>query len=324
VDLSGLSKPGNRGTFNQNAPKLFERLSREKHSMTKSMTGYGEAMGIYQGQPVKVEIRTLNNRYRDMVIRGPRCLTAAEEPLKKILSAQINRGRTEMWVQIDPANQAGGRLVLNLPKAMEAVDLLNQLKTETSIDEPITLAHLLSLNVLSEPDIESDFDLESFWPVVNELTQKALSQVLDFRTQEGLALEKDLLNRLDLLESGLKTVIPWTEKANDAIFQKLSKRLADLIQDKLDMTKLTQDVALLADKMDISEEITRFSGHIAAFRRILTEPGPIGRRLEFLLQELHREANTMGAKSQTPEITQEVLIFKSELEKMREQIQNIE
>jgi uncharacterized protein (TIGR00255 family) len=286
------------------------------------MTGYGEARGDCLGQTATVEIRSVNGRYRETIARLPQNLTVLEEPLKKILATQIHRGRVELKVQLSQGEDLTG-FGFNAARAEAALNLLTKLKDETGVEGPITLDHLLALKVLDESSASS-LDLDKAKPIIENLTVLALNQMVDFRAKEGQALEEELLNRISLMEAGLERIKVLAQDAAATVFARLKAKINELIQERLDPDRLAQEAAFLAERVDITEEIVRFGGHLVAFRRILGENGPIGRRLEFALQELLREANTMGAKSPTGALTDEVLALKSEMEKAREQALNIE
>jgi uncharacterized protein (TIGR00255 family) len=293
--------------------------------MTKSMTGYGQASGDFLGQALTVEIRTLNGRFREVAVRLPLNLSALEDPIKKIVAEKIHRGRVEVRVQSigQPGSFSG--LSFDSARAEAALNLLRKLKDETGAEGPITLDHLLALNVLADSsDRGPSQDLNLIQPKIESLTSAALGQLLEFRAREGAATEKDLLDRLAVMERILGRIRNMAQEVNDIIYQKIRTRIEELLQKIVDHDRLAQEAAFLAEKMDITEEIVRFDTHLAGFRQILADPGPIGRRLEFSLQELSREANTMGSKSQWGPLTEEVLALKSELEKAREQAQNVE
>jgi uncharacterized protein (TIGR00255 family) len=289
------------------------------------MTGYGVAARDFMGQTLTVEIRALNGRFRETAARLPQALGFLEDPLKKIVAECVHRGRVEIRLQIGyPKGRLPG-LSFDPGRAEAALALLQRLKDETGVDGPIKLSHLLALDVLNEPaGLSLEADPSLIRPVAESLAQEALGQLIEFREREGEALERDLLTRLTALGEIMGRIKGQAREANLAIFQKLKARIAELTSQSVDPSRLAQEAAILAERMDINEEIVRFDSHLAAFRQTLAEGGPIGRRLEFTLQELGREANTMGAKSQWGPLTEEVLALKSELEKAREQAQNIE
>jgi uncharacterized protein (TIGR00255 family) len=288
------------------------------------MTGYGVANKEIGAQSVTLEIRSLNGRFREVVARLPSNLLALEEPLKKIVGTQINRGRVELRLQIDTPKGALLGLAFDPIKADNAMELLNKLIYQTGVDEPISLTHLLTLGVLNEDPGRALIGPEDLKPFVESLAEEALCQLVSFRNREGEELEKDLKIRLNLMGQAMDRIKGLANEANDILFQRQKERLLELTQKALEPERVAQEAAILAERQDITEEITRFCGHLTAFRQTLAEKGPIGRRLEFLLQELGREANTMGSKSQWGPLTEEVLFLKGELEKAREQALNIE
>jgi uncharacterized protein (TIGR00255 family) len=290
------------------------------------MTGYGVANGEWRGQTVTVEIRALNSRFREFISRLPHPLVALEDSLKKLLSTEIFRGRIEIRAQLEPAQTALTGFKFDKTRAEAALALLTTLVEETGVSGPITLDHLLAVGALSEAGSPSQtLDLtEDFGPFFLSLGQAALDQVISFREREGAGLRRELETILAWMEQELKQIREIAGEANKIIFQKTQARLQELTEKLLDPDRLTQEAAILADRLDITEEIARFGEHLVAFGQLLGEPGPIGRRLEFLLQELGREANTMGSKSQWRPLTEEVLALKADLEKAREQVQNIE
>jgi uncharacterized protein (TIGR00255 family) len=271
-----------------------------------------------------MEIKTLNNRFRDIFLHTPRSLMGLEDLIRKLISQSADRGRIEVWIQIDAPAEDCGTLKLHMNKAEAAFDLLNKLQTGLYMNDPVTLAHLLSLNVITEESPEPEIDLPEIRPLIEELTRTAMKGVVQFRLQEGRELENDLAGHLRFLEEARLVLESQAGQANEASCQKLKARLEELLQNAVDPARLAQEAAILAERMDISEEITRFGSHLKAFALFLNEKDPVGRRMEFLLQELNREVNTMGSKSAGALLTDTVLSLKGVLEKMREQVQNIE
>jgi uncharacterized protein (TIGR00255 family) len=295
--------------------------------MIKSMTGFGSAAGEVVNYSCRLEIKTLNNRFKEFVVRSPHLLFLLEEPIKKLISSQVHRGRVELWVQME-AEFADTGYALNLESTREIGRLLNQIRDELGLDSPITIEDVLKFNVIvpSKSLAESGpTDSELVRDGVLALVGQALEQLVAMRISEGLVLAQDLEARLEIL-------VQWTEELKKlavnaplAAAKRYQLRLEELAETLIDPARLAQEAAISAEKMDITEEITRFGSHIQSFGHILTQADqPVGRRLEFLLQEMVREVNTMGAKCQSKPIADLVLNFKSELEKMREQVLNIE
>ncbi|MDR2441993.1 MAG: YicC family protein [Deltaproteobacteria bacterium] len=295
--------------------------------MIKSMTGFGAAAGEVQGYNCRLEIKTLNNRFKEFVVRSPHVLFQLEEPIKKLISNFVHRGRVELWVQME-AGQAASGLVVNLQAAREVHSLLTKLNHELELEDKVTLDQVLKFNVITASKGSGEFDAEESNLIRDgmlELARRALEQLMAMREVEGRVLAEDLLGRLTTLCQWLEDLKKLAVNAPLAAAKRYQARLEELAETLIDPARLAQEAAISAEKMDITEEMTRFGSHIQSFHNILVQGAePVGRRLEFLLQEMVREANTMGAKSQSKSISDMVLNFKSELEKIREQVLNIE
>lgn len=294
--------------------------------MIKSMTGFGAAFGDFKGYHCRIEIKTLNNRHKEFVVRSPHQFYQVEEPVKKLLSTRIHRGRVELWIVIEEKSGAA-RLTLDMDAAEKVYESLQDLVDEFGLEGGVTLDHLLKFDVLtmSKGDELSQDDAELIRESVLELTVMALDQLMVMRMAEGKIMADDLFERIKTLERWLFEIKGLAIDAPLAATKRYQARLEELAETIIEPTRLAHEAAILAEKMDITEEITRFGCHVQNFKKILRDAGdPVGRRLEFLLQEMLREVNTMGSKAQSQPITDMVLNFKSELEKIREQVLNIE
>ncbi|MDR1081215.1 MAG: YicC family protein [Deltaproteobacteria bacterium] len=293
--------------------------------MIKSMTGFGAAGGEILGCRARFEIRTLNNRYREYLFRTPHFMGALEEPLKKLIGRHVHRGRIEVWIQLDPA---GGRAPqVNVKAAGILLDDLRDMAAEIGLPGTVELSHLLLMErlfVSQETSSLDGCDPAAAWDDLRLLASEALDQLVKMRSGEGESLHKDIWGRLGTLSADLGELRTAAANIPAAVTRRYQARLEELADTMIDPARLAQEAAILAEKMDITEEITRFGTHIQSFRALMGSGEPVGRRIEFLLQELVREANTMGSKSQSLPITDTVLRFKSELEKIREQVLNIE
>jgi uncharacterized protein (TIGR00255 family) len=297
--------------------------------MTNSMTGFGCATGEISGVRARLEIKTLNNRYREFVLRTPHFLGSHEEPLKKLINQRISRGRVELWLQLDLSGaQDAPELSLNLGRARHIKGLLEDLSEGLGLEGGVTLTHMLRLDqhyLSSEgPNALEGADPERIWSDLKNLAGQALSQLVGMRENAGAILKADISRRLDSMLQTHRDLKAIAANQPAVVTKRYQARLEELAETIMDPVRIAQEAAILAEKLDITEEITRFASHLKNFQAILDEPGPVGRRLEFLLQELLREANTMGSKSQSLPITELVLSFKSELEKIREQVLNVE
>ena len=295
--------------------------------MIRSMTGFGAAISEIMGYRARLEIKTLNNRHREYLFRSPHFFGRLEEPLKKIINRRISRGRIEVVIQMESARGQGSpEAMVNMNSARLLFDGLTRLAEELGL-EKVTLSHLLeaakhfigaegpALDLL-DPDVLKK-DMEA-------LTEKALDQLIGMREAEGKNLGADIGLRLESLKASLGSLKTIAANVPLIVTKRYQARLEELAETLIDPDRLAQEAAILAEKLDITEEITRFAAHLKSFWALLDADEPVGRRMEFLLQELVREANTMGSKSQSLSITEIVLAFKSELEKIREQVLNIE
>ncbi|MDR2300696.1 MAG: YicC family protein [Deltaproteobacteria bacterium] len=295
--------------------------------MIMSMTGFGSATGDVCGYHCRIEIKTLNNRFKEFVFRSPHILCQLEESLKKQINSQVHRGRIELWITVEEGPQTSSTLNLNLELAKAVHAHLVTVKDELGIDEPITLEHILKHNVITVDKTSElvEADNEAFLEGVLDLNEKAIGQLLKMRETEGRRLTKDLLDRLANISVWLDELAKLAETVPLAATKRYQARMEELAETILDPNRLYQEAVIMAEKMDITEEITRFGSHILGLKSLLDNSDePVGRRLEFLLQEIGREINTIGSKSQSKNIIDLVVNVKSELEKIREQCMNIE
>ncbi len=287
------------------------------------MTGFGTATGETAGRTLTVEIKSVNNRFREVVTRMPKVCAPLEDSMKKLVASRLERGRVDLWLQLDDREAKRRGLAIDLEYAREVKNILTQLKEHLDLDGPITLEQVLAHGVIGQSD-ESPA-LEELWAVIRPLAEEALEALVAMRAAEGANLARDLEKRLGRLSAANRKVEELASSAPDQLLEKLKNRLSELGAGvKVDQTRLAQEVALLADRADITEEVVRLASHIARFQSVLDDSEAAGRRLDFLLQEMGREVNTMGSKAQDLDVTGLVLDMKAELEKLREQVQNIE
>ena len=292
--------------------------------MIKSMTGFGTASGECQGYQCRLELKTLNNRFKEFVVRSPHQFFQVEEPIKKLVGAQIHRGRVELWIVVDDSAGPAAGLTLNLEAAREVKAHLQTLVDELGLQGGVTLEQVLKYNVLTVGKASDPGQAEAMVAQISVLASRALEQLLAMREAEGKVLANDLRERLKTLADWLEELKVLAANAPLAATKRYQVRLEELAETLLDPARLAQEAAICAEKMDITEEMIRFGSHIQSFQSLLDQSEePVGRRLEFLLQEMVREANTMGSKGQSKHIADVVLNFKSELEKIREQVLNI-
>jgi uncharacterized protein (TIGR00255 family) len=293
--------------------------------MLKSMTAYARAERCTEHYEGSVEIRCYNSKNLDMVLHIARPYLPLEDRIKAAAADRIHRGRVEMRVDIKVLKDEQQAFEIDWTRARAFADALHQLKHELNIAGEITLDMLISAGGILKP-AESERDMDPIWSVVQECLEEALASQDRMRQREGETLAADLRQRLETIENHLTQI----EQASDGMLEiyrtKLTERIQALTQGQMDIDpdRIAQEAAFLADRSDISEELVRAASHLDQFRRILAGEAPAGRKLNFLLQEFNREFNTMGAKTSRTEVAHRVVELKCELEKIREQVQNIE
>lgn len=292
--------------------------------MALSMTGYGRAEQVINGRNIAVEIKSVNSRYFEYSSRIPRSCAFMDDKLKKLLSQSISRGKTELNLQMQNVDAQDVAVEANLPLAKSYQQALTLLKTELGVSYDATAAALARF-----PDVLSvrcaDVDEEQLWQDVSAVAKKAIENFVAMRKTEGEKLKEDVMGRLVTIENFVAGVEENSEGRVQAYTDKLYARLQTLLQDQnIDDARILTEAAIFADKTAVDEETVRLHSHIAQYREILSGDGPVGRKLDFLTQELNRETNTIGSKCQDIAITRIVVDMKAEIEKIREQIQNIE
>lgn len=291
--------------------------------MIQSMTGYGRAEGREKEVTLSVEIRSVNHRHASVVVRLPRLLTAQEESLKKVLQNRFERGRIDVSVNLNGSGASEKQLVLNLEAAADYHKMLTTLK------KTLDLAGEIDITLMSQfRDVitvkERNTPSAALETLLNQTFSRAMTALEKMRKHEGKALVRDLKMRLQNITKSLTVVKKQEKGVLHARQQRLQTRIAELTGGiEVDPIRLAQEIAIFAERSDISEERTRLAAHIDQFKSLLKTGGILGRTLDFLIQEMFREVNTLGAKSGDQTISMNVLAIKSELEKMREQVQNI-
>ncbi len=288
------------------------------------MTGYGKGEAQGSGFSVCVEIRTVNHRFCDISIKAPRFMLPLENDIRKSVSSEINRGKVDLFLQIDQDGDAANVPQVNQTVADAYMQLFAEMKSKYGLSSDVSLDLLMS-----QKDVLEVKELSVEDSSLPELTMKALGEALEalqtMRAREGEAMLKDIKSRLVTLDKLLQAVSARAPQVVEEWQGKLTERLSRLPDDvAVDQQRIAQEIAIFADRCDISEEITRFASHLEQSESLFEVEEPIGRKMDFILQELNREANTMGSKSNDAELTQAVVAIKAELEKIKEQIQNIE
>ena len=293
--------------------------------MIKSMTGYATAEKNAAEITVSAEMRAYNNRHLDMVLRMPPGYMVLEDKVKGLVAARIARGRVEIKVQIKDESAQAIAFEIDQPRAKAIHHALGQLKKEFNLGNDISVEHLLSLGGIIKPVDPAD-DPESLWTTIADCLTQGFDGLEVMRQKEGDFIAGDLSARLDFIEGCLAEIKGESGALLQQYQERLKERIAALTREtvEIDPGRLAQEAAFLADRSDISEEIVRAESHIKQFRHIMKAQEPGGRKLNFLLQELNREFNTIGAKIGHADTSHKIVNIKSELEKIREQIQNVE
>jgi uncharacterized protein (TIGR00255 family) len=288
------------------------------------MTGFGRGEANEADQTWTVEIRTVNHRFLDQRVVLPRAYGALEERVKKTVAAGQDRGRVEVSLVLAGSGSGSPRLTVDMDLARQYHDCLQQLGEEFGLGGRIQLADMvIQRDIISLQEQSPDLDQE--WPLVEKAVLGALAECIHMREQEGQALKEDLLDRLDHFAAVVKDI----ETAIPQVLQQRQEELKNRVMKMLDgmdidPMRLAQETAIMADKADVTEEVVRLASHISQFRSFLNSDEPVGRRLDFLLQEFLREVNTLSSKISNAAIAHLGVEMKNEIEKLREQVQNIE
>ncbi|HYM80837.1 MAG TPA: YicC/YloC family endoribonuclease [Candidatus Limnocylindria bacterium] len=292
--------------------------------MIRSMTGYGSAELERDGQRLAAEIRSVNHRFCEVTIRAPKLVSLFEDQIRQLISDRFSRGKFNLSITWSGAGDAGEVLKINEVVADRYVKLLEQLRTRYRLDSGLDLRTLAAL-----PDVfsweHSALSDEETWTLVKTVIEKACDNMSTMKAREGDALAHDLGGRLTLLRRQLDHVVERAPLRPAEAKERLMTRLKPLLGDiEMDPIRIAQELALMADRLDCTEECVRLAAHIDQFRALVEGPEMAGRKLNFLLQEMNREANTIGSKCNDIEIARAVIIIKEELERLREQVQNVE
>ncbi|MDI6725807.1 MAG: YicC/YloC family endoribonuclease [Smithellaceae bacterium] len=294
--------------------------------MIKSMTGYGKAEGIYNGIKIIVEIKSVNHRYLDVTVRLPSTFSLWELEIRKRVAEIFSRGKLEIFIKIETEKEAdcGRKLSLNVPLLRNYYELLLQIKKELNLSEEVTLAQLSGMKdlfIASEPLADQEGLKEALLGVVEE----ALAAARQMREKEGEMLCQVMEAGGNLVEERLVEIRARGPLVIDEYRRRLNDRIRELTNGlPLDEGRLMTEVAIMAEKSDITEEVDRLRSHLGQFYELLNASAPVGRPLDFLVQEMGREANTMGAKSNDLASSRTIIEVKGEIAKLKEQIQNIE
>lgn len=293
--------------------------------MIKSMTGYGLGEAQDEQYKLKVEIKAVNHRYNDILVKMPRHISYLEESIKKVIKGKISRGKVEVYINLEYIKESAIAVKVDIPLAKSYKLALEELAEELNMEDNVRLNNILGISEVVRTE-RRELDQDAIWSVLNEALDIALENILNMRVLEGEELKNDILIKLENIESAASKIGERSPNVVLEYKEKLTERIKNLMEDSsiLDGDRLANEVVFFADRCSIDEELVRLASHIKQFRSILDEDESIGRKLDFLTQELNREVNTIGSKANDVVITNYVVDCKAEIEKIREQIQNIE
>ncbi|PWW27432.1 uncharacterized protein (TIGR00255 family) [Cytobacillus oceanisediminis] len=290
--------------------------------MVVSMTGFGRSKKDSGQFSITVEIRTVNHRFSEFHMRMPRQLMHMEDKIKKKLGEHIKRGRIEVYVTIEGDGLASRKVNVDWELLDEYYQYITAIKTKYNIQNDLSIQDLIREELIGVE--EKDAGNEELSQHVLSAAEEACLHLTQMRQAEGLEMEKDVRSHLSLLSKRVLLLREFSPKVVQQYRERLEKRIKDYLDGQIDEPRILTEVAVFADKADINEEVTRLQSHIGQFEKTLQLTEPVGRKLDFILQEMNREANTIGSKANDAAIAAEVVEIKSLLEKMKEQIQNIE
>ena len=291
--------------------------------MIKSMTGFGKSNLSINDRDYQVEIKSVNHRYLDISVKMPRQITYLEEEVKKAISSKIKRGKIDVFISFENNSTEGRNIKINTEIARMYIEQLRNLAQEENILSDIQVTEITKLPDVLNISIEQDEDT-----IKKELincVNIAVDNLLKMKEAEGNRIAEDLLKRINIIEEKILKISKLSTGLIEEYVVKLEERIKEILKtDIIDKSRIAQEVVIYADKTSIEEEVTRLKSHILQFKNLLKEEGAIGKKIDFLIQEMNRETNTIGSKANNLDIVNGVVDIKTELENIREQIQNIE
>jgi len=293
--------------------------------MIKSMTGYGKASFKNDELSINMEIKTVNHRFLDISIRMPTAFLEYEDAIRKAIRSSIKRGKVDVFVTVESTSPFEKDLIVDYQLLEKYIDVLQEINQKHNLDSTISLEHVLRL-----PDVitivEKENAAQPLETIFLETCQEAVNKLIAMREKEGGLLHKKIIQHLNNLTAYLNELKSRYKEFEPTHFERLRERISEIVENKIDIdeSRILIEAAILAEKANIQEEITRLESHCWQFQSVLEEEGAVGRKLDFIVQEMNREINTIGSKSGDFTINQYVVNMKSELEMIREQIQNIE
>jgi uncharacterized protein (TIGR00255 family) len=293
--------------------------------MMRSMTGYGRTEAGDAGGNFSLEVRSLNNRYLDIQVKMPRGLSVLESRVKKTIQERFSRGRFDVSITRNSEHERGGRLVVNEALATQYIGILEDLKKRFGLSGDVDLSLVTRMTDLISIT-EAKENPEDLWPVLSKGMSQALDELDRMRNDEGAHLARDIGERLTTIDQTARAIRAQSPVSVENARKRMTETLNRLLSEQPDPLRLAQEIAVLAERTDVTEELTRLECHMTQFRSLLggSAREAVGRKLDFLLQEMGREVNTIASKAMDAQISMDVVTIKAELEKVREQVQNIE
>lgn len=291
--------------------------------MIKSMMGYGRGNLEKEQRTYLVEIKSLNHKYSDITVKMPRTINYLEEKVKRQIQSKITRGKIEVFISFENNSIIGKEVKINKELAQIYIKELKQIATENNLDTNIPITEISKMpEVLN---IQNNIDEGLIWDELNNCIAIALDSFIEMRKEEGKRIEQDIEQRINNVEENVLKISKYSTGLVEEYIVKLESRIKELLNTNVvDKDRLAQEIVIYADKTSVEEELTRLKSHIMQFKKLLKEENAIGKKLDFLMQEMNRETNTIGSKTNNLNITNLVIEIKTQLEDIREQIQNIE
>jgi len=290
----------------------------------RSMTGYGSSERTEGGLRVRVEIRSVNQRFLDLQIKGPRQFLQIEDRIRKSVEGELGRGRVTVYIESRDESEAAAPTV-NAPAAKKLLRDLRQLASDLDMSGDVDLGVLSRFPQVLDSGGESP-SADSLWRVTGPVVEEAVRGLVAMREEEGRSIQEDLVRRIDAIDGAVGEIEVSAPDVTRALKERINEKIRSLVDSTVpvDDVRLAQEVAIAAERGDYTEEVVRLKAHVAHVRQCFESDGPVGKRLNFLVQEMHREANTIGSKTADLGVSESVLFLKEEIEKVREQVQNVE
>lgn len=292
--------------------------------MLKSMTGYGRSEAVIGSKKITVEIKSVNHRFSDYNIKIPRQYSYLEEHVRKMISESVSRGKIDVYINIETQGEADKIITVNKELAGNYISAMRELCTEYGLKDDLTLSSIISFSDIFSSELKRDNE-DELWKNVSSVIQPALEAFISMREREGSRIEEDLVARVEYMAGLVREIDKRSPETVKEYQEKLYAKIHELLgEQSIDESRILTETAIFADKVAVNEETVRLFSHFDEFKEIINSGEPAGRRLDFLIQEINREVNTIGSKASDLDIAKTVVTLKGEVEKLREQVQNIE